>query len=121
MTAGLPLHVAGHLEAPLRLYSLTPVHYLPQGCAQSLVCLVVTRLGIDPNQARIVKPGATMPGEPENLSPSAGPANHGGETTRLGSGAGQAGIWGCAQPCSIAGQHKTNTRFNPRITTDMLT
>ena len=54
------------------------------GCAQSLVCLVVTRLGIDPNQAGIVKPGATMPGEPENFSPPAGLANQAGIRGRPG-------------------------------------
>ena len=48
-----------------------------QGCAEGLVCLVETRLGIDPNQAGIVKPGAMVARQP-GWDPG---------STRLGSGA----------------------------------
>ena len=59
--------IAGQVK-PLRTTVEQPVPAVPQGCAEGLVCLVETRLGIDPNQAGIVKPGATMPGDPHRDS-----------------------------------------------------
>ena len=60
-----------------------------QGCAEGLVCLVETGLGIDPNQAGIVKPVVIMPGFPTGILPH----------RQWVPGVDQAGIWGCAQPC----------------------
>ena len=69
-----------------------------QGCAQGLVCLVETRLGIHPNQAGIVKPVITMPGIPIGIV----------SQRQCIPGVDQAGIWGCAQPWSVVGSWGTD-------------
>ena len=76
-----------------------------QGFAQGLVCLVETRLGIDCNQAGIGKPVVIMPGIPTGILPQR-------QCIPGVDQAHQAGIWGCAQPCTVA--HR-RSKFGPKM------